>query len=1095
MATFLQGATDFFPPEQLFTPNWSLIQQGLMVKQSAYDKGFAQLSGTARAVIDSPLLNKYTKELRSQIIADAEQALKDLPNLDLSLPQNAAEASSLFRPFYEDNRILHDMVQTKQYMSERQRGLELSKSSKEEDRNRYWTYGIQDLDDWAEEFSDASLDDVTKMRSRRYVSKPNVDDQILKMVVDGKLNVKYDELVGQYKYTNENGQARKIPIVNLYLAMAENDPEAMEGFNVIGRVTRNRFIRDNEVKYGSREEAAKAHDNALANDYYNTQNNILQTTEEAMEKLKIKLDGWKQRADNNTLVAGSPDFQQAIEDQKDYDALKSKADRIKGDILPIAGKPAPYLERITNNPTAYLGNVALNKSAIDLATSISQFGSRTIDTNPVYKDLVLPFKLKDYELEKQKQLEQFKTDESLRKTELEYQLKQKYGIPLFDADSNKSSSGNTSVNTPGAPSFKGDINTPTVLETEKGSAGNTLPRDANGQVNTYRLYNEINDDLKRQLFSNKLRFIETVLKPDEIKTIDGVVIPTNKRSDLMNMRINSSVMAAPKAPSMSGTGLPQLDLSSGRQWKGSTLVPDPKAQQKQQDWTTRQIVRSKYDNEFDRLYDLAMTRYKSWAETGNRDPEYLNALNLVTKINNVNDVWTGSIQWKKEKLGEVINNLAGSNPDKAGVYKALLDGASLVSSPDQFLENLKSTPEFNALVNQLVPFVLSNATEAYNKWNRSGVNPVYAQGYRAIMTDPRKAVVDAILSTNEADQNSRWVKSVIPSQYQQFINIANGSMLADAMKEVELTWNKSGNEFNYFSSDNQKGGGVAARRLVFYGKAATTGEDADRFTESLIQTVSAAESEKAGGFSNDYVQFSFNKGNAVQNIDAAEALFQKLKLPLLNTVRLGGKDNITQHTFESSQIAGNDGNWAAYTITPDPKWIQENTSTKETSKLLTKTEAEFLSANGLTIYVKKYDRDDKGNITRTFDNSLAAVETGRVGEVDMLLNANDGTFTREIAPGYKITVSKLATGGYDIITDYIQNEPLPNGTVVQNPKSVRKTVEPSLDLTNAYYSILNSMTSLIYKNEDIRTRVESSRMANPQVPKATWNDVLNQSKQ
>lgn len=1097
MATFLQGATDFFPPEKLFTPDWSLIQQGLMVKQASYDKGFAQLSGTARAVIDSPLLNKYTKEIRSQVLANAEQALKDLPNLDLSLPQNAAEASSLFRPFYEDNRVLHDMVQTKQYMSERQRGLELSKSSKEEDRNRYWTYGIQDLDDWADEFSNIALDDVPKMRSRRYVSKPNVDDQILKMVVDGKLNVKYDELVGQYKYTNENGQARKIPIVNLYLSLAENDPEAMEGFNVIGRVNRNRFIRDNEAKYGSREEAARAHDNALANDYYNTQNTVLQTTEEAMQKLKIKLDGWKQRADNGTLVAGSPDFQQAIEDQKDYDALKGRSDKIKGDILPVGGKPAPYLERITNNPTAYLANIALNKSAIDLATSLSQFGSRTVDTNPVYKDLVLPFKLKDYELEKQKQLETFKTDEEVRKQRGLYDLKIEYGIPLFDADgtSGSSSGGTKSVNTPKAPSFKGDINIPTVLETEKGSAGNTLPKDANGQVNTYRLYNEVNDDLKRQLINNKLRFIETVLKPDEIKTIDGVAIPADKRGDLMNMRINSNILSTPKVPSVTD-GRAQLTLGSGRQYRGSTVIADPNAQQRQQDWTAGQVVRSKYSNEFDRLYDLAMTRYKSWAETGNKDPQYLSALNLVTKINNVNDVWTGSIQWKKERLNEVVNNLAGSYPDKAFIYKALIDGTNLVSSKEQFVENMRNLPELNTLVNQMVPFVVQNATDAYNKWNRTGINPVFAQQYKAIIDDPKKAITEAIFSTDVSDTNARWVKSILPSQYQQFINVgANTSLFDNALNDIELTWNKSGNEFNYFSSNNQKGGGVAARRLVFYGKSAVMGEDADRFTESLIQTISPAESEKAGGYSNDYVQFSFNKGNMVENSSAAETLFQKLKLPLLNTVKIGGKDNITQHTFESTQIAGNDGNWASYTITPDPKWIEENTSTTQVTKLLTKDEASTLSANGITVYVKKYDRDKQGNVVRSFDNSLAASETGRIGEVDMLLNANNGTFTREISPGYKITVSKLATGGYDIITDYIQNEVLPNGVVVESPRSVRKTVEPSLDLTNAYYSILNSMSSLIYKNEDIRTRVESSRTANPNVPKATWNDVLNQSKQ
>ena len=1077
MATFLQGATDFFPPDKLFTPNWGLIQQGLMLKQSRYDKGFAQLSSTARTVIDSPLLNEYSKERRKQILADAEQALKDLPNVDLSLPQNVAAASSLFRPFYEDNLILHDMVQTKQYMGQRQYGMDLSKSEKEDQRNRYWSMGIEDLDNWADDFSKASPTEMMNMRSRRYVSKPNVDDQILKMFAEGKLKRAYDELDGQYKYTYENGEPLKVPLVNLYLSMAENDPEAMEGFNVMGRVTRSRFIRDNTQngRFASAEEAAKAHDNALANDYFNTQKGVLEGTDDAMKQISMRLDGWKKRANEGTLIAGSKEEQQAIDDQKQYNALKLKSDKIRGDIFDVGGKSAPYLERILGNPTAFLSQTYLNKMAIDLATSLSQFGTTKVDTNPIYKDLVLPFKKADYEFEKSKQLEDYKVEAELRKQRGLYDLKIEYGIPLYDANDNAGTgAGKSTVNTPKSPLGPGgNINIPTVLDDEKSSAANTLPRDKNGQVNTYQLFNEVNNDIMNQLIGSKISFIEKVLDPSEIKDINGNLIPANKRGELINMKVSSGLLTS-YTPTNS-TNLQNFTLSSGRKYSIDRLFQDPAKQQTQAtayDFNKR----GSYTNELDRLYNIAMTRYKSWAQTGSDNAKYQNALGDVTRINNLNDVWTGAIQFKKEKLQEVVSNLAGSYPEKATAFNAMFNGASIVSSPEEYISNLR-TSITDADIQAFKQTYVDQANVLRSRMARDRDQPGDRAEFQRISN---------ILSLSKNDFLDLYIAEN-PSKF--------SDMYDQNLNTIVETWNKAGNEFNYFA-ENQKGGGIASRRLVFYGQSNYKGEDADRFTESLIQTISTYGSEKGGGYSDDYVKFSFNSGAAVENKESAETLFEKIKMPLLNTVRIGGKDNINQHNFTSAQIAGNDGNWAAYTITVDPKWIQDNTSTTETKKLLTKDEALNI-ANGITVYVKKYDRDDKGNITKTIDNSLAAIETGRIGEIDMLLraNANQGYFTREISPGFKITVSNLSTGGYKVITDYVENTTLPNGVITQTPKSNSQVVDKSLDLTSAYYQILNSMVATIYRNEDIRQRVESSRMANPNLPKVSWNDVQNAAKQ
>lgn len=1042
MATFLQGATDFFPPDKLFTPNWGLIQQGLMLKQSRYDKGFAQLSSTARAVIDSPLLNEYSKERRTQILADAEQALKDLPNMDLSLPQNVAAASSLFRPFYEDNHILHDMVQTKQYMGQRQLGMDLSKAEKEEERSRYWSMGIEDLDNWADDFSKASPEEMMKMRSRRYVSKPKVGDEILKLFSDGKLKRSIDYLDGQFKYTDENGRTLLTPITNLYLSRAENDPEAMEGFNVMGRVTRARFIRENTAngKFGSTEEAAKAHDNALANDYYNTQNNILTGTEDAMKKLQLKLDGWKKRADEGTLVAGSKEEQDAIADQKEYNGLKLQADKIRSDIFDVAGKPAPYLERIINNPTAHLAQTYLNKMAIDLATSLSQFGSRKVDTNPVYKDLVLPFKLKEYEFEKQKQLEEFKTNEALRQKEGEILLKMKYGIPLYDADGGTSStgtSGSGGIKTPGAP---GGINVPTVLESEKAAAANVLPKDSNNQVNTYQLFGELNNDLKTRLIGSKISFIEKVLDPNEIVDANGNFIPPNKRGEMITME-----GARPR----SGESIASFKTRLGI---------DPYAQ---------------IGNQLNVLYEVALAKYKSWGQTGTNNDKYQSALQDLSRINNIDDVWTAAIEFKSQKLGEVVNNLAGSNPNNGYIYNALLDGGD-ISSLETFLAKIKADPTFK---------------------NNAASIAASTGEYRDLQSKIA-AQENVILKYGDPNGERRGLINAYRRDMQDVVGLASNKLAQEYegfKNNIITTWNKAGNEFNYYA-EGQKGGGLFNRMLVFYGLSTVKGEDADRYTENLIQTISPYSSEKGGGYSDDYVRFSTNDGAMVENNSNVESLFKLITPSLLNTVKIGGKDNITSHQFKSSQIAGNDANWAAYTINVDPKWIQENTSTSETAKLLTKSQAGDL-LKGITVYVKKAERDDKGNFIKVIDNSLAAIETGRIGEVDMLLRANNGLFTRELTPGFKITVSGLSTGGYKIITDYIKKEYKQDGSIIDTPAQDSRILDQSLDLTNAYYSVLNSLMSQVYNNADITKRIESSRTANPQIPKVSWNDIQNAAKQ
>jgi hypothetical protein len=1073
MATYLQGGVDFLPQETLFTPNWSLIQQGLITKQGAYDKGFAQISNAARNVIDAPLTNKYTKGMRKQILADAEQALKDLPNMDLTLPQNVGAATSLFKPFYQNDSILYDMMETKRYMSERQRGAALATSAKEEERNRYWSEGIQDLDDWAEEFSNLEVKDLTKLPSRRYVSKPNVDDQILKLFSEGKLKTTYDVLSGQYKYTYENGEALKIPITNLYLAMAENDPEAMAGYQVIGRVRRNRFIRENEQRLGSRQAAQEAFDNALANDYFNGQKSIYDQTNDALTSLQASYDAYKMKVDNNQVVVGSPEYARAIETVKQYDQLKARRDKLAGDIFSVAGKPPAYLERITGNPTAYLANVYLNKSAIDLAASLSQFGGRKVDINPVWEKAQLPFLLKEAELQKAKQLETFKTDELLRAEEGKIQLKIKYGIPLSDgtSSSTSTSTGSTSIGSGGV--LGGNINIPTVTETASGAAAYPVKDDA-GQPDVDGQYTELTKTLASEVVSSKLRFIETMLKPEEIKTIDGVTIPPDQRSNMLNMKINSKLLSAPQGPT--SVGLPKLDLSSGRKW-GLNLLEGRTPQQTSV--PTLQTARHRFDNEFDRLYNIAMEKYKAMGEANVKTNEYDVAARLVEQINIKNDAWTAAIQWRKEKMSQVVGNLSGSDPVQGFVYKGMYDGADVVPNKERFIENLTNNADFAAAVKAAAPEVSAMGANWLARFGNSPVNPQLKNYYLQLRDKPEEIIRNLILTGN--DPTVGQSANILPSSLRSLFNI--GSQYDKFKEKIRQTWNKGGNEFNYFSTFGKKGGGVYSRQLTFYGDNTAMGEKADQYTESLIGTISMYDTN--GTYSDDKVRIKFGDASSLGNSSTAEALFIKLKPEILNTIKLGkGKDGqtIPKYQFRSQQIAGNDAEWAAYTLTGfDNEWIDKNTATSQTPGLLTKNEAASLR-QGITIFVKK-----------DVDKSLAALNS-TVGEVEMLLNAGDGTFKRELAPGYGVQISRLSTGGYKIETTVEQNTVV-NGIVQTTPVVKTQTLDESTDLTEAYYQVLNILRNTRLQNEDIKRRLESSRTANPAIPKATWNDINNAAKQ
>ena len=508
MATYLPDGVGAFPQEQGFTPNYQFIMRTLDMKQSQYDQGFAQVKNIYNSILNSELLRTDNKEKRDQILSNAKIALQDLPMVDLGQNKNVSAAKSVFRPFYEDDYIANDIVKTKQWRSEIASGMSLRNSLKEEDRKRYWDVGIQDLQDWADDFQSASADDALRMQSRRYVSKPQVSEQVLKMFNEGKLNMSIDKIDGQVMYTDSNGSALQIPLTNLYMALAENDPEAMEGFSVYGRVARNRFIKENVSNgtYATKAEATKAHDQSLVNDFVKLQDQRITESSKALDLVNTKLEGWQKKLDDKTLTE---------DEALKMAEVKAAKIMLEQKLKEFQTNKQNASDRIMRNPLGYMSQIYLNKSASDLATALSGFGSRKISSNPLYKDFVFPKELEEFKTQQEIKLENEKSRLNMEEEKLKAQLKELSGESTGDGTTGEGKASITSLNTP--------------LVTEDVAAAGVAKKDANNQADAYTQGVDFKKEVIRQYSNEKANFIFDVLPPDQIVGADGKPLDQNQK--------------------------------------------------------------------------------------------------------------------------------------------------------------------------------------------------------------------------------------------------------------------------------------------------------------------------------------------------------------------------------------------------------------------------------------------------------------------------------------------------------------------------------------------------------------------------------------
>lgn len=350
MATYIQGVTDRIPEIKPFQPDYSFLMNALEYKQSAYNNAFNQINNIYSSVLNAPLTRGINQERRDEFFKAAEENIKKISSLDLSLPQNVDVASSVFKPFYEDRNMVKDMVWTKQYNNQLNDALSFRDSQDKELRKQYWDKGVRALQYQKNAFAEASDDQALNMGAARYVPYVNVHEVAQKYLKDAGFDIKKTSFEGNWIVKYQNGQAAVTPMYQYLSSIMRNDPQIKAIYDTEAYVDYNDFIEKNTSVYGDKEQAAAAYAdqimkslpkewqkyNERLNDDYKTISDVVVSTEDMIK--------------NQGIVPGSDEHKRYLAN------LREK------ELLQVAKKNADFETELIDSESDYVAKAKMLKS-------------------------------------------------------------------------------------------------------------------------------------------------------------------------------------------------------------------------------------------------------------------------------------------------------------------------------------------------------------------------------------------------------------------------------------------------------------------------------------------------------------------------------------------------------------------------------------------------------------------------------------------------------------------------------------------------------------------------------------------------------------
>ena len=323
MATYVQGYQKYNRETKPFTPDYKFLSAALGARQDRYDTSYKQLSDQYSKVVYADISREDTKEIRDQYTNKLIPKIEQLSGMDLSLRQNVDAAKGLFKPFYEDDLIVKDMVFTSQFKKNMRTVEAFKNSESQEQRKKYWTTGVQALNYQMNDFLSADRETAIQSRLPQYVQNVDLNsmaDEILKNAGFKDVVVDIPPKEGDpFIVRQKNGSAQVPGAYNYLMKSLMEDPRVIDAYKTSGFVKARSFA-ERGVSDGQFSSIAEG-TNAWAQ---NTINELRERNATANPILRAQFDkalsskqDWERYAEQEGVIEGSDEdiaMQKAFED-------------------------------------------------------------------------------------------------------------------------------------------------------------------------------------------------------------------------------------------------------------------------------------------------------------------------------------------------------------------------------------------------------------------------------------------------------------------------------------------------------------------------------------------------------------------------------------------------------------------------------------------------------------------------------------------------------------------------------------------------------------------------------------------------------------
>jgi len=209
MATYLPNVDKYVSKTESFTPDFKFLSDALGRRQDRYDTNYKKMNNLYGSVLHADLTRDDNMELRDTYTKNLAPKLQQISGVDFSLQQNVEAARALFTPFFEDDKMVRDIVFTKRYKGEVNKFNNFRKSKQEENRKKYWDGAIQMLNFSLDDFKKGSRDESMSVRLPEGVENVNLTKLGFDALKASGMEVQDVSISkdGMYTITQKNGVA------------------------------------------------------------------------------------------------------------------------------------------------------------------------------------------------------------------------------------------------------------------------------------------------------------------------------------------------------------------------------------------------------------------------------------------------------------------------------------------------------------------------------------------------------------------------------------------------------------------------------------------------------------------------------------------------------------------------------------------------------------------------------------------------------------------------------------------------------------------------------------------------------------------------